>query len=45
LPSGLLLKARALFEGGKTREAISLLESKSSSFTLVAAREAALSAG
>ncbi|MEK0437452.1 MAG: hypothetical protein RL444_660 [Verrucomicrobiota bacterium] len=42
LPSGLLLKARALFEGGKTREAISLLESKSSSFT-GAAREAVLS--
>jgi len=42
LPSGLLLKARALFEGGKTREAISLLESKSSAFT-GAARDAVLS--
>ena len=42
LPSGLLLKARALFEGGKTREAISLLESKTSVFS-GAAREAVLS--
>lgn len=42
LPSGLLLKARALFEGGKTREAISLLESKASAFG-GAAREAVLS--
>lgn len=41
-PSGLLLKARALFEGGKTRESISLLESSSSSFS-GAAREAVLS--
>jgi len=41
-PSGLLLKARALFEGGKTREAISLLESKASGFT-GAARDAVLS--
>jgi tetratricopeptide (TPR) repeat protein len=41
-PSGLLLKARALFEGGKTREAVSLLESKSSSFK-GAARDAVLS--
>ena len=31
-PEGLLLKARALFDGGKTQEAISLLESKSSVF-------------
>jgi len=42
IPSGLLLKARALFEGGKTREAVSLLESKSSSFK-GAARDAVLS--
>lgn len=31
-PSGLLLKARALFEGGKTQESITLLESKISAF-------------
>lgn len=31
-PSGILLKARALFEGGKTQEAIGLLESKGSDF-------------
>ena len=41
-PNGLLLKARALFEGAKTREAVSLLESKSSSFK-GAARDAVLS--
>jgi len=32
-PSGLLLKARALFEGGKTQEAMALLESKTSKFS------------
>ena len=42
IPSGLLLKARALFDGGKTREAVSLLESNSSSFK-GAARDAILS--
>ncbi|MEY4379549.1 MAG: hypothetical protein RLZ85_1430 [Verrucomicrobiota bacterium] len=31
-PNGLLLKARALFEGGKTQESIRLLESKTSEF-------------
>jgi tetratricopeptide (TPR) repeat protein len=31
-PSGVLLKARALFEGGKTQEAINLLEAKTSAF-------------
>ncbi len=31
-PSGLLLKARALFEGGKTQESINLLEAKTSAF-------------
>ena len=31
-PSGLLLKARALFEGGKTQESLRLLEQKTSSF-------------
>jgi hypothetical protein len=41
-PSGLLLKARALFEGGKTQEAMALLESKSSAFT-GQARDAVLS--
>ncbi len=41
-PSGLLLKARALFEGGKTQESISLLESKTSAFK-GQARDAVLS--
>lgn len=41
-PNGLLLKARALFEGGKTQESIALLESKTSSFK-GAARDAVLS--
>ena len=41
-PSGLLLKARALFEGGKTLESISLLESKTSAFK-GSARDAVLS--
>ncbi len=41
-PSGLLLKARALFEGGKTLESISLLESKTSTFK-GSARDAVLS--
>lgn len=31
-PNGLLLKARALFEGGKTQESIRLLEGKTSEF-------------
>ena len=31
-PNGLLLKARALFEGGKTQESINLLEAKTSAF-------------
>ena len=33
LPSGLLLKAKALFDGGKTQEAVVLLESKTSQFS------------
>jgi hypothetical protein len=41
-PSGLLLKARALFEGGKTQESISLLEAKTSAFK-GAGRDAILS--
>lgn len=41
-PSGLLLKARAMFEGGKTQESISLLESKTSAFK-GQARDAVLS--
>ena len=41
-PNGMLLKARALFEGGKTQESINLLESKTSSFK-GAGRDAILS--
>lgn len=41
-PNGLLLKARALFEGGKTQESISLLESRTSQFK-GAGRDAVLS--
>lgn len=41
-PSGLLLKARALFEGGKTQESINLLEAKTSAFK-GAGRDAVLS--
>jgi len=41
-PSGLLLKARALFEGGKTQESLRLLEQKTSSFK-GASRDAVLS--
>jgi hypothetical protein len=41
-PSGLLLKARALFEGGKTQESINLLEAKTSAFK-GAGRDAILS--
>ena len=41
-PSGLLLKARALFEGGKTQESINLLEAKTSTFK-GQARDAVLS--
>ncbi len=41
-PSGLLLKARALFEGGKTQESINLLEAKTSAFK-GQARDAVLS--
>ena len=41
-PNGMLLKARALFEGGKTQESISLLESKTSAFK-GAGRDAILS--
>ena len=40
-PSGLLLKAKALFEGGRTAEGIGLLEAKASSFS-GAARDAVL---
>lgn len=40
-PNGLLLKAKALFDGGKTIEAVGLLESKASSFS-GAARDAIL---
>ncbi len=35
-PEGLLLKAKALFDGGKTQEAVSLLESKTSDFKGIA---------
>jgi len=42
LPNGLLLKARALFEGGKTQESINLLEAKTSAFK-GAGRDAVLS--
>ena len=41
-PSGLLLKARALFEGGKTQESLNLLEAKTSAFK-GAGRDAVLS--
>jgi len=41
-PNGLLLKARALFEGGKTQESINLLEAKTSAFK-GAGRDAILS--
>jgi len=41
-PNGLLLKARALFEGGKTLESINLLEAKTSAFK-GAGRDAVLS--
>ncbi len=41
-PNGLLLKARALFEGGKTQESINLLEAKTSAFK-GAGRDAVLS--
>ena len=41
-PSGVLLKARALFEGGKTQESINLLEAKTSAFK-GAGRDAVLS--
>jgi hypothetical protein len=41
-PSGLLLKARALFEGGKTLEAINVLETRTSAFK-GQARDAVLS--
>lgn len=41
-PNGLLLKARALFDGGKFQESISLLESKTSAFK-GAGRDAVLS--
>ena len=41
-PNGLLLKARALFEGGKTQESLNLLESKTSIFK-GAGRDAVLS--
>ena len=41
-PNGLLLKARALFEGGKTQESIGLLEAKTSTFK-GAGRDAVLS--
>jgi hypothetical protein len=41
-PNGMLLKARALFEGGKTQESINLLEAKTSAFK-GAGRDAILS--
>ena len=41
-PNGLLLKARALFEGGKTQESLNLLEAKTSAFK-GAGRDAVLS--
>lgn len=40
--NGLLLKARSLFEGGRTREAVTLLEGRTSNFT-GAAKDAVLS--
>jgi hypothetical protein len=42
-PNGLLLKAKALFDGGKTQEGLTLLETKGSSIKDPTARDAILS--
>ncbi len=43
LPNGLLLKAKALFDGGKTQEGLALLETKGSSIKEYTPRDAILS--